>query len=222
MKKTQEAQTTQRQTARIGEGKGRQKEVRGSAIYAVSGALPPGDVKVKAPASLGQRRRPATSKKGATTLVTRVRAGGRMAAALVRTLPKRETAHRRIAPLLVEMPRSIPIEDWPTFLDDFSVLHEGQIAEIETFQPDQTSRIHAHDLPLEGVMVDLSPDSATASIIIGGKPSYHITHTINRTTRITALNENEIEVESADRSRSILRCRKAAPKDRRPAEGKAK
>lgn len=207
MKKSQGTQSKRRKSGQPGGGKGPRDEVRGSGIYPASGPLPTDEAKLKTSASLGRGKTAAAPRKAPTTLVSRVRAGGKMAAALVRTLPNRENAHRRIAPLLSELPRTIAIEDWPRFLDDFSVLHEGQIAEIETFQSDQTSRLHAHDLPLEGVLVDLSPDHATASVIVGEKPSYHITHTINRTTRITALSEDELEIESADRSRTIVRCR---------------
>ena len=44
-------------------------------------------------------------------------------------------------------------------------------------------------------------------VILGEKTPDHLTHLIPRTVRITMLTEDPLEIESADRSRSLVRCR---------------
>ena len=197
--------SARRQSGRPGAGKGQKEVVRGSHIYPASGPLPPGRAKVKTPASLGRREPSASAAGTRAVMVTFKKRPGKTKAALARTLPKRAAVHRKVAP--DEFPHYIERENWKEFLDDFSAEHEAWTAEIQVFQPDQTSRIEAHDLPLEGISVDLKPDEAVASVTVGEQPPEHFTHTIPHTTRITALNEHELEIESADRSRTILRCR---------------
>ena len=67
--------------------------------------------------------------------------------------------------------------DWPRFLDGFSRSHEGWLVTVETAE----AGIAAHDLPLEGI----STDRGGAIVIdVGGRPDRHLTHTIDRPSRL--------------------------------------
>jgi hypothetical protein len=175
------------ESGRPGAGK-RRRDVRGSPIYPGSGPLPPGRATIKTPGALGRHQ------SAAGTQTTRM-------------LPKHARAHREMAVIVSGAPREIPHADWMTFLDDFSVQHEGWSTELRVFAPDQTSRLEVKNLPLQGVSIDFEAHDATALILVGTEAQDHVTHAIPHTTRLTVLNENELEIEAADRSRTMLRCR---------------
>lgn len=123
-----------------------------------------------------------------------------------RTLPKGRAIRGKFAVLISKAPQDVPQKDWRDYLDGFSVEHEGQPTQIQAFLPDQSSRLEAHDLPLEGVSVDTSQSETFASVIAGEEAAAHITHVIPRTVRITVLGKNELEIEAADRSVTIVSC----------------
>jgi hypothetical protein len=104
--------------------------------------------------------------------------------------------------------RDIVRENWKDYLKDFSSAHEGWTADLEVFQPDQTSRIQAHGLPMEGLSIEGDPPGGIVSISLGDEAANHLTHTISRATRITAMGEDELEIDAADLGRAVIRCRR--------------
>ena len=208
--KNRGAQRAGQETGRPGAGKGRKEEVRGSRIYPAFSPLPSGPAEIKTPGSLGRDERARTARTPLPARTSGAVASRRTASASskAKTLPKRVTAHQKIASALRRIPAEIKREDWKAFLDDFSVEHEDWPTEVVVVGADERSRIEAHDLPLEGITVDLEPEQAVVSVIAGQEPQDHITHIILGATRITALNENELQIASADHSRTIVRCRR--------------
>jgi len=195
------------ESGRPGAGKGRRENVRGSGIYPATGPLPPSrGATVKSAGSLGRRQSSArTTTRG--IMVRQTRTGQKTSVVIARTPSKRAGTHREIASSRGQTPRDLRRKDWERFLEDFSVEHEGWPTQMKVFQPDQTSRIEAHDLPLEGISVDLKAVEAVTEVMLGTEARDHITHIIPHTTRITELTEDEIEIEGADRGRTIVVCR---------------
>jgi hypothetical protein len=189
-------------------GTGRKEVVRGSGIYPASGPLPPGRAKVIPPAALG-RRKPAAARQGSrAAIVGRTKAGGRTTAALARTLPKRAATHAAVAGKSIRYPYEIPRDDWEDFLNDFSNEHDGWTSEIQVLLPNQTARIAAQGLPLEGVSIDYKANECTAAVSAGTETADHLQRLVPRTKRITALNQDALEIAAADRTRTLLRCRR--------------
>ena len=104
--------------------------------------------------------------------------------------------------------RDIPREGWKDCLRDFSSAHEGWTVDLEVFQPDQTARIQAHGLPMEGFSLEGDSPDGTVSLSLGEEAAHHLTHTVSRVTRITVINENELEIDAADLGRVVVRCRR--------------
>jgi hypothetical protein len=115
--------------------------------------------------------------------------------------------------------REIPRDEWTTFLDTFSRQHEGWLATLEVFATDIGAQQEASDLPLEGITATSTDDeSQSIAINLGKTPEDHVTHTINKPTRIwleqTLLGANAaLEIESADQVKTLLRFRSALPAD---------
>jgi hypothetical protein len=70
---------------------------------------------------------------------------------------------------------------WKEFLDQFSRLHHGQPAEIETASPDM-SWPHARNLPLLGV----SFERDRIEIVAGEVDKAHVSHAVDRPVRLCA------------------------------------
>jgi hypothetical protein len=113
--------------------------------------------------------------------------------------------------------QEIPRDEWTTFFDRFSRQHEGWLATLEVFAADIGAQQEARDLPLEGISAT-SRDSApeTIAISLGKTSEEHVTHTITRPTRIWVEQTSEganaaLEIESADKIKTLLRFRSALP-----------
>ncbi len=104
----------------------------------------------------------------------------------------------------------IPRESWREYLDQFSEAHEGWPTDLKVFQPDQTARVQAHSLPLEGLAAEVKGPQASVSIALGEEATDHLTHTIGRVVRVTAVGEDELEIDAADLGRAVVHCRKEA------------
>ncbi|MEW6736844.1 MAG: DUF5335 family protein [Acidobacteriota bacterium] len=75
--------------------------------------------------------------------------------------------------------REIPRNEWPAFFDDFSRNYQGWTVTVEILNPNIGAQVEAHELPLEGITVDLKEDGKDEiSIIIGEAPEDHVTHNI--------------------------------------------
>lgn len=129
----------------------------------------------KPSAMKGEKKASAESSALALVLL-RTHVHGRTTSAASRTLPKRRAIRGKFAALISKAPQDVPRKDWRDYLDGFSVEHEGQPTQIRAFMPDQSSRLEAHDLPLEGVSVDTSQSETFASVI-AGEEARHILRT---------------------------------------------
>src|SRR5688572_27976589 len=188
---------TREETGRPGAGKGRREEVRGSGIYPASGPLPPGRARVKTPASMG-RHGTVTRSVGAAGVAARKTTSGELITAVsANAMPKQVAARKSLAQFAQQAPREIPLSQWQSFLDDFSIQREGWLTEVEVFEPDEPAHFVARGLPLGGISVDLDPHAGpTAIIVLGKEPGEHITHMIATMRRITLRNEAELGIES--------------------------
>ena len=175
-------------------GAGRREVVRGSGIYPASGPLPPGRAKVIPAGALGHTKSTPASR------------GSR--AALARTLPKRAATHRAVAARPIRYPHDVPRAEWEDFLNDFSTEHDGWESEIKVSLPNQSARFESRGLPLEGVSIDYKAKECITAVSAGTERADHIQRLVPRTTRITEINKDSLEIAAADRTRTLLRCRK--------------
>jgi hypothetical protein len=115
--------------------------------------------------------------------------------------------------------QEIPRDEWTTFLDIFSQQHEGWLSTLEILGTDIGAQEEGRDLPLEGITAtptDSPPE--TIAISLGKAPEDHVTHTINKPTRVWLEQTSEganaaLEIESADEVKTLLRFRSALPAD---------
>lgn len=142
--------------------------------------------------------------------MSQAQAGGRTPAVIARVPPKRAASREAVATRLSRYPQEIEREQWPEFLNDFSNEHEGWDSEIRVFLPEDTGRIAAHGLPLEGISIDYKANECTTTLSAGTERADHLQRLVPRTTRIIALTRDELEIDAADRSRTLLRCRRQA------------
>ena len=115
--------------------------------------------------------------------------------------------------------QEIPRAEWNRFLDTFSRQHEGWLATLEIFGGDIGAQEAAHELPLEGISAASTDDEPQSiAISLGKAPGDHLTHTITRPTRLWLEQTSEganaaLEIESADKVKTLLRFRSAMPAD---------
>jgi hypothetical protein len=113
--------------------------------------------------------------------------------------------------------QEIPRDEWKTFLDTFSNQHEGWLATLEVLGTDIGAQQEARDLPLEGISVTSTDDeSQEIAISLGKTPEDHLTHTISQPTHVwleqTSRGANAaLEIESSDKTKTLLRFRSALP-----------
>lgn len=121
-------------------------------------------------------------------------------------LPPGRAKVKTIAPLAAQAPRVIPRGEWQEFLDDFSTQRDDWLTTIDIIQPDQTRRVEARDLPLEGISFDVGEQ--VTSLSLGKDPAAHVTHSIPLTTKLTLKTDAELKIEAADGTKTLVRCRR--------------
>ncbi|HEV8604193.1 MAG TPA: DUF5335 family protein [Tepidisphaeraceae bacterium] len=99
--------------------------------------------------------------------------------------------------------REISRSQWREFLDQFSRLHHGQAAGIESASVDNMAWPHARGLPLLGV----SAEGERIEIVAGEAGGAHVGHAVERPARVWAAEWNDgvsavLEIESEDGSRT--------------------
>ena len=113
--------------------------------------------------------------------------------------------------------REILRQEWNAFFDSFSRQHEGWLATLEVFDSELGAQEEAHELPLEGVSVaSENRNNKAITISLGKTPDDHVSHTITQPTHVwleqTADRVNAaLEIESQDRSKTLLRFRSPVP-----------
>jgi hypothetical protein len=114
------------------------------------------------------------------------------------------------------MTKEIPSDEWMSFLDSFSLQHQGWLVTVEVIAPEIGAQEEASNLPLEGITSSESNEHKSISISVGNQPSNHLTHTVNAPIRLwlkqTAQGADEaLEIESTDGVKTLLRFRSAMP-----------
>ena len=92
--------------------------------------------------------------------------------------------------------REIPRDEWTKFFDNLSRKQEGWQVTLEVRSPDIGNQIEERDMFLAGVTAELAAAGDRIQIMVGGKPTGHVTHVITAPTRVE-LEQSDIGVDSA-------------------------
>lgn len=115
--------------------------------------------------------------------------------------------------------QEIPQDQWQEFLDTFSRLHQGWLADVQVLS-DQTGRhFEAKGLPFRGAAFETKGTGKNeVSIFIDQSPKEDITHTVSYPTHIR-LEQSDggedqgLEVEANDGTKTVVRFRHPASPD---------
>lgn len=107
----------------------------------------------------------------------------------------------------------IPRRDWNRFFDTFSRQHEGWLVTLSQNRGSRASYVEVHGMPLEGITADHeTPVHNAITVMLGGCPSRHITHTIHDASLVrleqvqTEVGLAELlEIESVDGTTTSMR-----------------
>lgn len=109
--------------------------------------------------------------------------------------------------------RRIEQSEWPAFFDSFSRQHEGWLATLEIFGPDLGAQVEGLDLPFEGITDEWDEVKGnTITIMTGGQPDDHVTHTVSHPTEVSLEQTDEgadaaLAIKSSDGTTALLRFR---------------
>jgi hypothetical protein len=79
----------------------------------------------------------------------------------------------------------IPRTEWAPFLDAFSRQHEGWLTTIEVVTSGLGAHREVRDKPLTGITEDRKRgDAASVTVSAGERPEDHVTHVIERPSRV--------------------------------------
>ncbi len=112
----------------------------------------------------------------------------------------------------------IPRTRWAETLDGFSLMHEGWLVSVEVTSPDFGAQPEIHDLPLVGITAEPAERGDIVAIAAARSANNHVTRIVHAPTHIWIERTEEgadaaLEVESADRTKTILRFKTAARPD---------
>lgn len=197
-----------RESGRPGGGAGRKDEVGGSGVYPMSGPHPQGNVEIKGQASWGQGGRGAAGYEdhGGSELTFE---DGQLLGGF-NTGPGGEP--QPYAPSTTGEV-DVPHDQWQAFLDSFSRQHMNWLVTVEV--AGTMGRLAAvKERPLQGISFDQHDGNEHAYVQIGEKPEEHVTHPVERPTRITIKQtptgaHEGLEIASADGSITSIRFRSA-------------
>jgi hypothetical protein len=104
---------------------------------------------------------------------------------------------------------AVPRNEWPLFFDAFSRQHLGWPVTVEVLGAEPSVQFEARRLSLQGIAYDKGEDGSL-SIMLGGDPSGHLTHAIQKPRRVWLGraqgddSRESIVVESEDGSRTVV------------------
>ena len=109
----------------------------------------------------------------------------------------------------------IPCEAWVDRLNEFTTIHEGWLVSLDVLGPDIGAQPELHNLPLLGVSADRANHDGTVAVSAARSTTEHLTHFVHGVTRIYVEQTDDgadvaLQIESDDRTRTILRFRAAA------------
>lgn len=100
---------------------------------------------------------------------------------------------------------AIPRDEWTGFFDNLSRKQEGWEVTLEVFGPDIGDQVEERRMFLAGVTAELADNKGNRGdkieIMVGGKPSAHVTHTITAPTQVD-LQQTDLGVDSTLRIKS--------------------
>ncbi len=117
--------------------------------------------------------------------------------------------------------REIPREEWPSFFETFSRLHEGWRVTVEALATDIGDQVEAEGLPLAEITAEKEPDGREVlSLILGapGEPA-SVTKIVDNPRRVFLLQTDEgmdsaLEIEADDDTRLLLKLQEAMAPER--------
>jgi hypothetical protein len=96
----------------------------------------------------------------------------------------------------------IPRSEWTGFFDNFSRRQEGWQVALEVFGPDLGDQIEERDLFLSGVAAEVTDCGDKIQIMLGGKRSGHVTHTVTGPI-LVELQQTDLGIDSALQIKSL-------------------
>lgn len=91
--------------------------------------------------------------------------------------------------------REIPRDEWTKFFDNLSRRQEGWEVTLEVFGPDIGDQVEERHMFLAGVSAEVADEGDKIEIMVGGKPSKHVTHMITAPTQVE-LQQTDLGVDS--------------------------
>ena len=111
----------------------------------------------------------------------------------------------------------IPRERWLSFLNAFSVEHDGWLVSTEVLDPNLGAQPTATDLPLVGIIADRAESGLpkTVTILLGESQERHVAHAVACPTHLRVEQTQEgadvaLQIEAEDGTTTILRFRAVA------------
>ncbi len=107
-------------------------------------------------------------------------------------------------------------DQWVRFMDGFSRQHEGWLVQVEATGSGVNKKQEAHDLPLQGIAVNLKHgDDDTVEIILGDKKDEYISHNLSGVKQIILLKNDQgmdmgLEINGSD-GKATVQFRNPAP-----------
>lgn len=92
--------------------------------------------------------------------------------------------------------REIPRDEWTRFFDNLSRRREGWEVTLEVFGPEIGDQVEERHMRLAGVTAELADKGDKIEIMMGGKPSHHVTHVITAPTRVD-LQQTDLGIDAA-------------------------
>ena len=105
--------------------------------------------------------------------------------------------------------KEISRQEWPAFLDQFSRLHRGQLATVQSMAPQLGAQVNVRDAQFVGLTAE--PDAAGGQIIIMTErpPLHALEHVVRRPSRVRVAEWNcdvsaAIQIEGEDGTVTLL------------------
>jgi len=105
--------------------------------------------------------------------------------------------------------QAIPRDEWTGFFDRLSRRHEGWEVTLEVLGPDIGDQVEERHMFLSGVTAEMPDGNEKIAIMMGGRPSDHVTHIITAPTRVDLQKTDlgidaTLQIKSADGTTSLL------------------
>ena len=111
--------------------------------------------------------------------------------------------------------REIPRQEWKEFLEGYSREHPEALATVEVLGVELGDQTEARELPLVGLSLEeKGSEAGSLEILLGKRPDAHLTHSVAAPEHLFVRRgeggEEDLEIEAADGTRTLLRIRAAS------------